>query len=359
MIKYRSAEPDEAQNSLRFMFFSDTHLGFDEPMRPRVERRRRGDDFFANYLRILEFAEEARVDFLVHGGDVFYRSKIPEELVWRTFQPLFKLADKGVPIYIVPGNHERGEIPHELLASHQNIHIFREPGTFLFQKNGMKISLSGFPYHRDNVRDHFSNQLAATAWQQTPAALRLLCVHHAIEGARVGPVDYTFRRSTDTIQMSDIPSGFDAVLAGHIHRHQVLTKNLAGRPIQPWVFFPGSIERTAFAEMYEPKGFIHFGVSSGTLSWNFHELPSRPMRLLEIDTNRYSHKHMDRMIRSFVAECPEDAVIKLRFRGNRYPVHFNSEYFRNMIPESMNLELRVPRKRRNLFPNTSAQEATM
>ena len=40
-------------DGLEFLFFADTHLGFDLPARPRIERRRRGPDFFANFERAL------------------------------------------------------------------------------------------------------------------------------------------------------------------------------------------------------------------------------------------------------------------------------------------------------------------
>lgn len=45
---------------LRIFFFADTHLGLDLPRRPRVERRRRGDDFFASYRHVLDCAVAER-----------------------------------------------------------------------------------------------------------------------------------------------------------------------------------------------------------------------------------------------------------------------------------------------------------
>jgi len=62
------------------LFLADTHLGFDYPFRPRVQRRRRRPDFFRNYELALRPAHRREVDLVVHGGDVFYRSKVPPEL---------------------------------------------------------------------------------------------------------------------------------------------------------------------------------------------------------------------------------------------------------------------------------------
>jgi hypothetical protein len=36
---------------IRTLLIADTHLGFDLPFRPRIKRRRRGPDFFANLSR--------------------------------------------------------------------------------------------------------------------------------------------------------------------------------------------------------------------------------------------------------------------------------------------------------------------
>ena len=46
----------------RVLFLTDTHLGFDYPFRPRIQRRRRGLDFFANYEKALAPALDGKVD---------------------------------------------------------------------------------------------------------------------------------------------------------------------------------------------------------------------------------------------------------------------------------------------------------
>ena len=79
-----------ADQPLRVLLLADTHLGFDEPRRPRVEKRRRGPDFWANYHRALAPAREGRVDLVVHGGDLLYRSKVPPGLVAAALEPLLE-----------------------------------------------------------------------------------------------------------------------------------------------------------------------------------------------------------------------------------------------------------------------------
>ena len=134
---------------LRLLFLSDTHLGFDLPF--RVRRRRRGPEFFESYQRVLDAAVARKVDILVHGGDLFYRSRIPRRLVEMAFDPLKKVADAGIPVFIVPGNHERSRIPHSEFSFHPNLHVFTRPRTFRLVIRGVTVAISGFPYDRDRT----------------------------------------------------------------------------------------------------------------------------------------------------------------------------------------------------------------
>ena len=54
----------------RILLLADTHLGFDLPLRPRVERPRRGADFFRNFELALRPALQGKVDLVIHGGDL-------------------------------------------------------------------------------------------------------------------------------------------------------------------------------------------------------------------------------------------------------------------------------------------------
>ncbi len=215
----------------RILFLADTHLGFDLPLRPRIERRRRGHDFFDNYERVLDAALAERVDAIVHGGDLLYRSRVPARLVQQAFAPLKRMAEVGVPVYLVPGNHERSHIPHAMLALHPRIHVFDRPQTFALEAKGLRLALAGFPCERKEARKRFAALVEDTGWRDAGAAVNLLCVHQAFEGATVGPSDFTFRSGDDVVRAADVPVPFAAVLAGHVHRHQVLTSDLGGRPL--------------------------------------------------------------------------------------------------------------------------------
>jgi DNA repair exonuclease SbcCD nuclease subunit len=332
---------------IRILLIADTHLGFDLPFRPRIKRRRRGPDFFANFERALMPALKGEVQAVVHGGDVLYRNKVPARLVEMAFEPLKQVADSGVPVYLVPGNHERSTVPHGHLAAHPNIHLFDRPRTYHLQTASGALALAGFPFVRTGVRKDFLNLVAQTGWQQTQADTHVLCVHQSVDGAVVGPAGYRFRYAPDVIRTSDIPPGFAAVLAGHIHRFQVLHKDLKGKTLNAPVFYPGSIERTSFAEKDEPKGYLTLefetaGASTGTLrNWTFHELPARPMSQLDLHATGMHAKQIQAWIQSRLYDIPADSVVKLKLHGKISAdamAVIRAPALRALAPFTMNIE---------------------
>ena len=54
-------------------------------MRPRVNKRRRGEDFFKNFNTVLSYAKNNKVDLIIHGGDLFFRSKVPDSIIDRVY----------------------------------------------------------------------------------------------------------------------------------------------------------------------------------------------------------------------------------------------------------------------------------
>ena len=254
---------------VRVLLLGDTHVGLDAK-------------FLRNYDRALEPALRGGVDAVVHGGDVLYRSKVPPRLVEQAFAPLARVANTGVPVYVVPGNHERSRIPYPLLAIHPLIHIFHAARTFVAEVRGVRVAFAGFPYE-SRVRERFGQIVAATGYRAAGADISLMCMHHCFEGATVGPANYVFRTDPDVVRAADVPSDLAALLSGHIHRHQVLTHDLVGRLLSVPVLYPGSIERTSAAENGETKGAMLVELSptssaGGQLqSWSFVPLPARQM----------------------------------------------------------------------------------
>lgn len=334
---------------VRVLLLADTHLGFDLPARPRVEKRRRGPDFFANTRRALEPALRGEVDMVVHGGDLLYRSKVPPWLVTRALEPLFEVADNGTPVVLVPGNHERSALPYPMLASHEHLHVLDRPRTVELELAGTRVAVGGFPCERDRIRDRFRTLVAECGLLAAEVGIRLLCIHQTVEGARVK--GYTFRAGRDILRGRDIPAGVAAVLSGHIHRSQVLTHDLSGRRLAVPVLYPGSVERTSLAEREEPKGFLILEIEpeppGGRLArWRFRELPARPMFAVTVEAAGLDRNALEGVIRRRLAGLPSDAVVHLRVEGDLAPgadSAIRAAKLRSLHPETMTVSLRAGR----------------
>jgi DNA repair exonuclease SbcCD nuclease subunit len=223
--------------------------------------------------------------------------------------------------------------------------VFDRPRTFHVDCAGVSAAISGFPFAYGDIRRGFGQVLSATGWNERPADVRLLAVHQAFEGATVGPVGFRFTHSLDVIRPADVPSGFAAVLGGHIHRSQILLPP-AGSSVPP-VIYPGSIERTSFAEKDDPKGFYDLGLAP---DWSgrwcvreqvFVELPARPMVDVEIDY-RVSPDSLEDHLRDRLSGAEPEAIVRLKADpalDRQVAARITAAFVRSVCPPGMNVQI--------------------
>lgn len=322
---------------IKILFFADSHLGFDLPVRPRVERRRRGVDFFQNYQRILDAAVAENVDAVVHGGDVFFRSKIPTAIIQKAYEPLLPLLERGIQLFFVPGNHERSKLPDTPLFHHPNFHLFDRPRRFILEVKSHQICLGGFPNIRNNVSGKFAGIINQIGYDTGVQGRRILCMHQAIENAVVGAQNYTFRKGPDVIGLHQFPEDLDLVLSGHIHRNQVL-HSTSGTPL----IYSGSIERTSFAERLETKGFYILRIEDEALTWEFRPLPTRPMHEILLPSDLGGTQSLLAAVRSRAETLPQDAICRVRTSNEQQLMAISTAELRRILPETMNVDLLPP-----------------
>ncbi len=331
---------------LRLLLLADSHIGFDSAAQPRVKRRRRGPDFLANLSAALEPALRGDVDLVVHGGDYFHRPGVPDAVVRDGYRPLLAVADAGIPVFVVPGNHERSAMPLPLLLVHPQVHVFDRPRAFSLDLAGVRVQMVGFPCVR-NVAEWGLARLFADVRIDHAAQVRVLCMHQAFCGAQVGAQDYTFRFGADVVPSHELPTGFAAVLSGHIHRGQVLREDLTGAPLPCPVIYPGSIERTSYAERDETKGYailqIEPGASGGVVrDVQLVPLPTRPMIAVPVNVRGLSGDALAARLRQRFAEVPSDAIVRLEVRGTPEPEArgvLTAAQLRDLAPETMNVDM--------------------
>ncbi len=332
---------------LKIIFFADTHLGVDYPINPKVEGRRRGEDFFANYQRVLNFAVEANADLVMHGGDLFFRSKLPAPIVDRAYDILYDFAENDIPFIIVPGNHERSVLPTSILMNHRNIHIFEEPKTMFFEKQKAVIGITGFPNIRNGIKLHYHQTIEQATEGIPDADIKLMLMHQAIQESRIE--GYTFRYGIDVLPLDFLPEDHQAILSGHIHRAQIFYYQKKGKLIP--VIYPGSTERTSIVEMAEEKGFYELIFEETDDNWelsetNFHILPTRPMVRIEITKLTEDEKVLRNLLEAELSKIDQNSVVRLRCEIPDTRKLLTARLLRELTPETMTLSLApVYRKR--------------
>lgn len=298
--------------SLRILHTADSHIGADLPVRGNGKYARRGSDFVTSFRRVLARAHEYQVDVVIHAGDLFDRSHPGDGAITAGTEPLWQLAQAGLPVVIVPGNHERSVLPGALLLSHPNIHVLRERQTVVLNCHGLRVAIAGLPCLRRTASAGFAQAVQATNWKQAHADVNLLAVHQTFAGARCGPANFQFRTGDDVVPREAIPPGFHCIAAGHIHRYQILSTL---DPDGPPLVYCGSPDRIAFAELGEPKGCVIVDFVAGRARPRFVEHAVRPMEIVPFDVTGLSGSQVVEHILELIQTVPAEAVVQVRLSG--------------------------------------------
>lgn len=336
-------------HGLRILHLADSHIGAQLPARPRTDRPTRGDDFVHSYRRVLLRAREFDVDLVVHAGDVFDEPNPSLAAIAAAGEPLLALAADGIPVVIIPGNHERSILPGSLLFAHPNLFVVRDPTTLRFTLRGRSIAIAAVPCIRRESATRFGPALAAAGWENAAADLNLLIAHQSFDCAVCGSANYRFRPGDDVVDRSSIPDGFHYVAAGHVHRHQGLPlghipRTRSTRRKEPradtevsmfsakpprddaWhdaatdrIVYAGSPDRITFAERDEPKGCVLIEECGTALRWRFLAHDVRPMASLPLDVSGLNASQIRHTVLRWLGEQPPGAIAQVRLSGRATP----------------------------------------
>ncbi len=256
---------------MRILATADSHFGYIYG-RTTQAKNLITQHFFNSFENLLKIARREKVDLVLHGGDFFNRSKPKKKFIAKAFNLVARLSDDGINFIAIPGNHDRSYLPDTLLSYfRKNIHFLNTYS--IIEMND--ITIIGFPYSNDPVS--VMNKISRFAENNPSRKIIILC-HQLFDGASFGPHNHVFTKRPDTLLTYHLPSNIKFVISGHIHRAQTLQNNK--------VFYPGSIGRTSFMEIVEPKGYLIFELEDDLYSTNFYEIPSIPMEVKEVEVNK-------------------------------------------------------------------------
>lgn len=335
---------------MKFIHTADTHLGF-EVIRTAPSddagRKRRAQSVFENFLTVLEHALTVEADLFIHSGDLFNKYYIPQEKLDELISPVTALTKAGMPVVIIPGNHERSEFPFDLFHGIPGVYVLDRPKSLSLTLGGYEVGLAGFPFIREDSGRIFLKALEETEYADLRADFNILVTHQAFDEALVGPVGYRFKAGRpDTVSRHTVPLDFEYIAAGHIHRYQILPHPL--RPRLRFVY-PGSTQRMSFAEVDEEKGFVEGEVVNDRIETRFISLSAWDMEIVEIEAAGRSPKEVEKAIRDQFWRFSRDLVIRFNLVGGLaagdYP-EVDFQRLRNEMPAVLECQFAIKARRR-------------
>ncbi len=313
----------ELSDSLKIAVIADPHLGTKWGT-PREQ------DSFVQFREAIEKSIDLGAQLIILLGDIF-DTRIPRQEVWakalrilsiplargqnsinlidtidKNLEEISPVALRGTPVVALHGNHERRTRgltnPVEALeAAGLLVHLHHN--TFIFDTSRGKLAIHGM----SNVPEKHVKKVL-TIWNPKPVkgAFNILVLHQS-----VGKYVYSSEESP-TLDIPDLPKGFDLYLCGHIHYRNETTAH--GKPL----LFPGGTERTQLlqVEAETPKGFYMVELS-GRFRYEFIELTSpRDFQYAEMRFEGVSIPQLNNEVRAKVRELLE----KPRKNRDRLPL---------------------------------------
>lgn len=133
---------------MRILFFTDTHI---RGTTPRNRKDNFPDTLERKFKEIINIVHNHKVDFLLHGGDLFDRPDVSISIMSNFASILNKIK---VPMYIICGNHDVfGHNPNTvnrtmlgLLNALNIVKTIDQNDKIYLEKNDIIVQLTGQPY---------------------------------------------------------------------------------------------------------------------------------------------------------------------------------------------------------------------
>src|SRR3989344_2783017 len=263
---------------MKLLHFSDIHIGMENysKLDPETGLSTRFLDFMKTFDFIVETALNEKVDAVIFAGDA-YKTRDPNPTQQRGFgEHIKKISKAGIPVILVVGNHDTPNASGKAntldiysALEIDNVFVSRKPELLNISTKSGNLQIVTLPWlHKDDykkVGDQLKN-LYDKIKSDSPA---IILSHVEVEGASFGSEKGMAIANDVTVPLPLIQDKrLNYVALGHIHKHQVLSKN-------PLVVYAGSPHRIDFGEEKEDKGIILVEINS---SLRDHEMAKQSQK---------------------------------------------------------------------------------
>lgn len=297
--------------TLNIAFFADSHLGYRAKVKNNSKginvRVQDGYDALRDITRGI-LTSDVPIDAVIHGGDFAHTSQPSVRDISVGNFYLRKLAEAGIPVYGVGGNHDSSDIRADL------------PAVAAYHDPERKIHMVYEPYKKFEIADgvmlhamshHGLHEGDAPEIKVSSDVLNVFTTH----GAAIDPKNQTLLRCIDSPREQIIPveliteGMFNVTLLGHYHSRYAVGNDV----LNTW--YAGSAIRRGFTDDPGKRGWLLIQIEpNGQVKVTPKDIPQRPqfdlpvidaadlnpseiMDLLELNIERTTELDMQPIVR--------------------------------------------------------------
>lgn len=221
-----------------------------------------------------QYALKHDCEAIVVPGDIFHERGLLKVPVYNAVYEIFdQISNQSkIKLIIMPGNHDMVDV--RAMHGSEGLHsLFAMNAMTIVADRASHIPLDDFdlymvPFSPD-PKEVVSSAKTIFRAQSNPIKPAVLFLHHSISGAETGPSNW---KMPHELTPDDLQLGFDLVISGHYHKHQILPNGIV---------YAGALLQHDFGERYYTPGWLHV-LPDGT--WTHIENTISP-RFMEIETN--------------------------------------------------------------------------
>ena len=325
---------------MRILHFADLHIGVENYGRidPNTGLSSRLGDFLRSYDELVDYAIDEGIDLVLFAGDA-YKSRDPSQTHQREFaRRIARLSAAGIPTFLLVGNHDTPQVIAQATALEifptlnvANVYIGDRLQTYIVETRDGPLQVVALPWIKRSdflatnaargmthgeinqaIEQGISRAIQAQVESLDSDIPAVLAGHVTISQSTLAS-EQTMMLGHDHVLLNSnvaLPQ-FEYVALGHIHRHQVLSRN-------PYVVYAGSLERVDFGEERDDKGFCVIDIDpskpQGSRLTNFEFVKNGARRFLTVDVKLDSGDDdpTTTVVKAIEAEDLSEAIVRLR-----------------------------------------------
>jgi DNA repair protein SbcD/Mre11 len=271
--------------NFRFLHAADLHLGS-----PFLGLAQKDEDVAARFAKasrsafedLVTKALEEGVSFVVIAGDVFDGEWKDASIALFFNRQLARLSNRGVPIFLLRGNHDAESLVAKSLTWSENVFEFstRRPQTHRVKDLRVALHGRGFP-HREVVENYAIDYPEPLAGWFNIGVLHTAC-------GRAGHENYA------PCTVADLATrGYDYWALGHVHAFEIVSRD-------PWIVYPGNLQGRSIRECGE-RGAVIVEVAEGAVT-EVRRVVTDYARWAEVFVDAAPHSDETGLLRAVEAE---------------------------------------------------------